>query len=120
MILSVILCGCETWSLTLTEERRVRVSENMVLRRTFGPTRDEVTGKWRKLHNEELNDLYSSPNIILVKKIEKKEMGGACSMYGGEKRRIQGFRVLVGEPEGKDHSEDLDVDGRIILPWICR
>ena len=64
LILSVVLYGCETWSLTLREERKLRVFENMVLRRIFGPRRDEVTEEWRKLHNEELNDLYSSPNIF--------------------------------------------------------
>jgi len=63
MILPVVLCGCETWSLTLREEDRLRVFENRVLRRIFGLERDEVTWEWRKLHNEELNDLYS-PNII--------------------------------------------------------
>ena len=57
--LPLVLYGCETWSLTLREERRLRVFENRVLRRVFGPKRDEVTGKWRKLHNEELRDLYS-------------------------------------------------------------
>ena len=57
IILPVVLYGCETWSLTLREERRLRVSENRVLRKVFGPKRDEVTGEWRKLHNEELNDL---------------------------------------------------------------
>jgi hypothetical protein len=60
--------GCETWSLTLREERKLRVFENRVLRRVFGPTRDEVTGEWRKLHNEELNDLYSLRNIVRVVK----------------------------------------------------
>ena len=60
---SFVLYGCETWSLTLREERRLRVFENRVLRRIFGPKRDEVTGEWRRLHYEELNDLYSSPNI---------------------------------------------------------
>jgi len=63
MILPVVLCGCETWSLTLREEDRLRVFENRVLRRIFRLERDEVTWEWRKLHNEELNDLYS-PNII--------------------------------------------------------
>ena len=63
--MSVVLCGCETWSLTLREEDRLRVFENRVLRRIFGPKRDEVTWEWRKLHNEELNDLYSQ-NIIQV------------------------------------------------------
>jgi hypothetical protein len=58
--------GCETWSLTLREEHRLWVFENRVLRRIFGPKRDEVTGGWRKLHNEELYNLYSSPNIIRI------------------------------------------------------
>ena len=66
IILPVVLYGCKTWSLTLREERRLRVFENRVLRRVFGPKRDEVTGEWRKLHNEELNDLYSLPNIVRV------------------------------------------------------
>jgi hypothetical protein len=64
IILPVVLYGCETWSLTLREEHRLRVFENRVLRRIFGPNRDEVTGDWRKLHNEELHSLYSSPSII--------------------------------------------------------
>jgi len=63
VILSVVLFGCESLSLTVREERRLRVFENRVLRRIFGPKRDEVTVEWRKLHNEELNDMYSSPNI---------------------------------------------------------
>jgi len=93
IILPVVLYGCETWSLTLREERRLRVFENRVLRRIFGPKRDEVTGEWRKLHNEELNNLYSSPN-----KIKKNEIGGACSAYG-EGRGV--YRVLVGKLEGR-------------------
>ena len=64
----MVLYGCETWSLTLREEHRLRVFENRVLRKVFGPKRDEVTGEWRKLHNEELNDLYSLPNIVRVVK----------------------------------------------------
>jgi hypothetical protein len=68
-------------SLTLREEHRLRVFENRVLRRMFGPKRDEVTGEWRRLHNEELNDLYSSPSIIRDE-IKKNEMGGAYSTYG--------------------------------------
>ena len=68
IMLPVVLYGCETWSLTLREKRRLRVSENSVLRKVFGPKRDEVTGEWRKLHNEELNDLYSLPNIVRVVK----------------------------------------------------
>jgi len=62
------LYGCETWSLNLREERKLRVFENMVLRRIFGRRRDEVTGEWRRVHNEELNDLYSSPNTVRVTK----------------------------------------------------
>jgi len=68
VIFPVVLYGCETWSLTLREERRLRVFEYWVLRRIFGPKRGEVTLKWRKLHNEELNDLYSSPDIVRVMK----------------------------------------------------
>jgi hypothetical protein len=64
IILPVVLYGCETWSLILREEHRLRVFENRVLRRIFGPKRHEVMGEWRKLHNEELRDLYSSPSII--------------------------------------------------------
>jgi hypothetical protein len=66
IILPLVLYGCEAWSVTLREEYRLRVFENRVLRRIFGPKRDEVTGEWRRLHNEELKDLYSSPTIIRV------------------------------------------------------
>ena len=72
VILPVVLYGCETWSLTLREERRLRVFENRVLRRIFGPRKDEVTGDWSRLHNEELNDLHSSPNMVRV--IESRRM----------------------------------------------
>jgi hypothetical protein len=65
-ILPVVLYGCETWSLALREEHILRVLENRLLREIFGPKRDEVTGEWRKLHNEELRDLYSSPSIIRI------------------------------------------------------
>ena len=66
IILPVFLYGCETWSLTPREERRLRVFENRVLRTVFGPKRDEITGKWRKLHNKDLSDLYSLPKIVRV------------------------------------------------------
>ena len=84
--LPVVFYGCETWSLTLKEERRLRVSENRVLRRIFGPKRDEVTGEWRKLHNEEPNDLCSSPNIILVIKSRRMRWAGHVACMGGEER----------------------------------
>ena len=79
----VVLYGCETWSLTLREERKLRVFENMVLR-IFGPRRDEVTGEWRRLHNEELNDLYCSSNIVLVIKLGMRWAGHVARM--GEER----------------------------------
>ena len=75
IILPVVLYGCETWSLTLREERRLRVFENRALRRIFGPKRDEVTGEWRKLHNE-LNDLNCSPNIVRVVKLRRIRWAG--------------------------------------------
>jgi hypothetical protein len=76
IILPVFLYGCETWSLTLREEHRLRVFENNVLRRIFGQKRDEVTGEWRKLHNEEFHILYSSPKADEVEKIEAGETFG--------------------------------------------
>jgi len=82
IILTVVLYGCETWSLTLREEMKLGAFENRVLRKIFGPRRDEVRGEWRKVHNEEFNDLYSSPNNVSGDKIEKNEMGWACDVYG--------------------------------------
>ena len=113
----VVLYGCETWSLTLREGRRLRVFENRVLRRIFGPKGDEVTGDWRKLHNKELNDLYSSPNIFRVIKSSRMRWAGNVACMG-ERRGV--YRDLVGKPERKDHLEDPGVDGRIILRWIFR
>jgi hypothetical protein len=69
IILSVVLCGCETWSLTLREDHRLGVFENRALRRMFGPKREEVAGSWRRMHNEELHNLYASPNIIMTIKL---------------------------------------------------
>src|SRR5215510_1961128 len=94
----VVLYGCETWSLTLREERRVRVFENRVLRRIFGPKRDKVKGKWRKLHNEELHDLYTSPSIVQVIKLRRMRRAGHVAQMG-EGRGV--YRVLLGKPEGK-------------------
>jgi hypothetical protein len=93
VIFPVVLYGCDTWSLTLRDERRLRVFENRVLRRIFGPKRDEVTGEWRKLHNEELNNLYSLLNIIRVIKSRMRWAGHSARM--GEIKGV--YRVLVGE-----------------------
>ena len=87
IILPVVSCGCETWSLTLQEERKLRVFENMALRRIFGPRRNEVTGEWRRLHNEELNDLYCSPNIVRVIKWRRMRWAGHVARMG-EQRRV--------------------------------
>jgi hypothetical protein len=117
IILLVVLYGCETWSLTLREERRLRVFENMVLRRVFGPKREEVTEEWRKQHNEELNDLYSLPNIVRVVKSRRMRWSGHLTRMG-EDRVVH--RMLVGKPEGKRPVGNQDVDGRIILRGIFR
>jgi transcription termination factor 2 len=93
----VVLYGCETWSLTVKEEHKLRVFENRVLRRIFGPKRDGVMGGWRKLHNEELHNLYSSPSIIRI--IKSRRMRWAGHVARMEKRNV--YRLLVGKPEGK-------------------
>jgi hypothetical protein len=74
--------GCESWSLTLREEHRLRVFENRVLRGIFGPKRYEVTGEWRKLHNKELHDLYSSPSIIRIIKSRRMRLAGHIARMG--------------------------------------
>ena len=94
----MFLYGCETWSLTLREERRLRVFENRVLRRIYELKRDEVTEEWRKLHNEELDDLHSSPKIIRAIKSRRMRWAGHVASMG-ESRGI--YRVLVGKNEGK-------------------
>jgi hypothetical protein len=96
VILSVVLYGCETWSLTLEEEHRLRVSENSELK-ISGPKREE-DGSWRKLHNDELHSLYSSPNIVRVIKSKRMRWAGHVARMG-EGRSV--YRVLVGKPEGK-------------------
>jgi hypothetical protein len=93
----MVLHGCETWLLTLRDERRLRVFENRLLRRVFGPKRDEVTWEWRKLHNAELSDLYSLPNILRVVKSRMRWAGHVARMGEGRGEH----RVLVGKPEGK-------------------
>ena len=97
-ILPVVLYGCETWSLISEEERRLRVFENRVLRRVFGPKRDEVIWEWRKLHKEEIRDLYSLPNIVRVEKSRIMRWAGHVVRMG-EGRGVH--RVLVGKPEWK-------------------
>jgi hypothetical protein len=86
IILPVVLYGCETWSLTLREEHRLRVFENRMLRRIFGPRRNEVTEEWRKLHNEDLRDLYSSPSIIRIMKSRRMRWAGHVARMGEEER----------------------------------
>jgi hypothetical protein len=98
IILPVVLYGCETWSLTVREEYKLRVFEIRVLRRIFGPKRDRVTGGWRKLHDEELHNLYSSPNIIIIIKSRRIRRAGHVAQME-EKRNV--YRLLVGNPEGK-------------------
>jgi hypothetical protein len=98
----------------LREERRLRVSETRVLRRVFGRKRDEVTGEKRKLHNEELNDLYSSPNIVRVVKSERMSWTGHVARMG------ERTDFWWGNLKERDHWEDPGVDGMIILRWIFR
>ena len=96
--LPVVLYGCETWSFSLREDMKLRVFDNMVLRRIFGPRKNEVTGEWRRLHNVQLNNLYCSPNIVRVIKSRRMRCAGHVARMG-EERGV--YRVLVGKQEGK-------------------
>ena len=98
IILPVVVYGCETWSLTLRVERRLRMFENRVLRRIFEPKRDEVTGEWRELHTEELNDLYFSPNIVQVTKVRRMIWAGHVARMVESRDE---YMVLVWTAEGK-------------------
>jgi hypothetical protein len=105
--------------LTLREKYRLRVFENRVLRSTVGPKRDEVTGEWRKLYNEDLNDLYSSPNNVQVIKSRKMRwVGHVARMVGGKRRGYAGF--WWGNLRERDHLENPGINGCIILRWIFR
>ena len=94
----VVLYGCETWTLTLKEEHRLRMFENKVLRKIFGTKKDEIAGEWRKLHNAELHACYSSPNITGSLKSRRLRWAGHVARM--EQSR-NAYRVLVGKPEGK-------------------
>jgi hypothetical protein len=122
----VVLYGCETWSLTVREEHKLRVFENRVLR-IFGAKRDGVTGGWRKLYNEELHSLYSSPSIIRIIKSRRMMWAGYVAQMG-EKRNVH--RLLVGKSEGKRplgrprcrwiHNIKMDLSeiGLSVVDWI--
>jgi hypothetical protein len=111
VILPVVLYGHETWSLTLGKEQRLRVSENRVLRKIFGPKREEDES-WRKLHNDELCSLYSSPNIVRVIKSRRMRWVGHVACMGEEKV-FTGF--WLGGLKTRDHWKDLGIGGRITL-----
>jgi hypothetical protein len=127
LTLPVVLYGRETWSLTVREEHKLRVFESRVLRRTFGPKRVGVTGGWRKLHNEELHSLYSSPSIIRIIKSRRMRWAGHVARMG-ERRNV--YRLLVRKPEGKrplgrprrrwtdNIKMDLLVIGVNVVDWI--
>ena len=117
VILPVVLYGCETWSLILRKERKLRVSENMVLRTIFGLRREEVTGEWRRLHNEELNDFYSSPNIVRVIKSRRMKWVGHVGRMAVERGCIGSW---WGNRREGDHWGGLGVDEWIILGWISK
>ena len=112
VIFPVVSRGYETWSITLRKECRLRVLESRVLRRIFGPKRDDVTGEWRRLHNEKLCALYSSPNIIRVINTRRMRLAGHIARMGD---RRGAYRVLVEIPERRKHLEDPGADRSILL-----
>jgi hypothetical protein len=112
IILPIILFGCDTWSFSLREEHTLRVFENRFLRRIFRLKRDEVMGEWRKLHNEELHNLYSSPDII--RQVKSRRMGHVARM--GEERKV--YKVWWESPKERDHLEDQGVGGKMGSEWI--
>jgi len=111
--------GCETWSRTLREERRLGLFENRVLRRIFGPKRNKVTREWRKLHSGDLDDLYCSPNIFQVIKSRRMRWAGHVARMG-EGRGEAYTEFWWGDLRERDHWGDRLVDGRKILRWIFR
>jgi len=96
-MLLVVLCGCETWSVTPREERRLRAFGNRVLRKIFGPKRVKVLGEWRRLHDKELDAVYCSPNIVWVITSRRMRWGGNVACIGNRKGA---YRVLVGRLDG--------------------
>jgi hypothetical protein len=117
IILPIVLYECETWSLKLREERRLRGFENRVLRKIIGPEWEEVTGEWRKQHNDELNDLYSLPNIVRVIKSRIMRWAGYVARMV-EKRAV--YRVRWVNLRERNHLGDPGVDGSIVLRLIFR
>ena len=115
--LPVVLCGCETWSLTLRKEHRLRVLKSRVLRKIFGPKRDEITGEWRKLHNVELRDQYCSPYFIGW--IIQSQWDGRGMWHAWEKAEMH-IGIWWGHVRGRDHLLDLGVGGSVILKWISK
>jgi hypothetical protein len=124
IILPVVLYGCETWSLALREEHRLRVFENRLLRRIFGPKTAEVTECWRKLHIEELHGLYSSPSIVRVIKARRMRWAGHVARMGA----VRGaYNIMVGRPEGRRPlgrprrrwEDNIKIDFREIGFWGC-
>jgi len=115
IVLPVVLFGCETWSLTVTDEHRLGVFDKRVLRRIFGPKRDELAGEWIKLHNEELSGLYSSPIIVRVIKSRRMRWAGHVARM---RQRRDVYIVVLGNLRERDHLDDRGIDEKIILRWI--